>query len=77
MRRIVQGESIKRYETQRVRKDGTHLDIVLTVSPIRDARGRVVAISAIAQDISERKRIEEALQQSESKFPYSLRLFRR
>jgi PAS domain S-box-containing protein len=45
-------------ETKRRRKDGTLLDVALTVSPIRNSRGQVTAASAIARDISERKRAE-------------------
>jgi PAS domain S-box-containing protein len=45
-------------ETVRLRKDGTLLDVALTVSPIRNSRGEVAAASAIARDISERKRAD-------------------
>src|SRR5579885_1563550 len=63
--RIRAGESIDHYETVRRRKDGTRIDISLTVSPIRDALGRVVGASKIARDITERKRAEEAVKKSE------------
>jgi len=56
--RIRRGERIDHYETVRQRKDGSLLDISLTVSPIRDARGRVSGASKIARDISERRRAE-------------------
>jgi PAS domain S-box-containing protein len=56
--RIRQGERIEHYETVRRRKDGTDIDISLTVSPIKDADGTVVGASKIARDISERKRSE-------------------
>lgn len=46
-------------ETTRQRKDGTHVEISLTVSPIKDERGRVVGASKIARDITERRRAEE------------------
>ena len=46
-------------------KDGRRLDISLTVSPLRDAEGRVIGASKIARDITERKRAEEALRRSE------------
>jgi two-component system cell cycle sensor histidine kinase/response regulator CckA len=58
MQRIVQGEHIKHYETVRVRKDGTLLDVSLGLSPIKDAGGKVVGISTIAREISERKQAE-------------------
>lgn len=63
---IAHGESIGTYETVRVRKDGTRLDVSLAVSPVKDAQGRVIGASKIARDISERKRAEEALQAREA-----------
>ena len=59
--RIRQGESVEHFETVRVRKDGTMIDVSATISPIRDARGAVVGASKIARDITERKRAEAAL----------------
>ena len=59
--RIRRGEPVEHYETTRRRKDGSLVDISLTVSPVRDASGRVVGASKIARDISERKRAEQAL----------------
>jgi PAS domain S-box-containing protein len=56
--RIRQGERIDHYETVRKRKDGTLIDVSLTVSPVRDENGTIVAASKIARDVSERKRIE-------------------
>lgn len=61
LERIRRGESIEHYETVRRRKDGALLDISLTVSPITDARGRIVGASKIARDITERKRMEDSL----------------
>lgn len=49
------------YETVRIRKDGTPVDLSLAVSPIRDAQGDIVGVSSIARDISERKRAEEQI----------------
>jgi len=54
--RIRYGERIDQYETVRRRKDGTLLDVSLTFSPIKDARGRVIGTSKIARDITERVR---------------------
>jgi PAS domain S-box-containing protein len=65
LRKVSSGERIEHYETRRVRKDGVLLDISLTISPIRDMSGRIVGISKIARDITDRKRTEEALIQSE------------
>lgn len=59
--RIARGKSVRHFETVRVRKDGQFVDVSVTVSPIRDAGGRVVGASKIARDISERKRAEAAL----------------
>lgn len=66
LERIRRGEQIKRYETVRVRKDGVHLQISLTVSPLRDASGRVVGSSAIGRDITQSKRAEAELRRSEA-----------
>jgi PAS domain S-box-containing protein len=55
--KLQQGEIVNE-ETVRRRKDGTLIDVALTVSPIRNTRGRVTAASSIARDISERKRAE-------------------
>jgi PAS domain S-box-containing protein len=63
--RIRAGERIHHYETVRRRKDGTLLDISLTVSPMRDRFGRIVGASKIARDITERKRAEAKLRDSE------------
>jgi PAS domain S-box-containing protein len=65
LRKVSSGERIDHYETRRVCKDGTMRDISLTISPIRDMSGRIIGISKIARDITDRKRTEEALIQSE------------
>lgn len=59
--RIRQGESIQNYETIRRRKDGVEIFISLTVSPIRNAAGRVIGASKIARDITAAKKADEAL----------------
>jgi signal transduction histidine kinase/CheY-like chemotaxis protein len=56
--RIRAGERIEHYETVRVRKDGTRVDISLTVSPIRGPDGRIVGASKVARDITDRKLAE-------------------
>ncbi len=56
------------FETVRRRKDGTVLDVSLSVSPIADGRGQVVGASKTARDITGRKRAEAALQESERRF---------
>ena len=59
LERIRRGEKVDRYETVRRRKDGSLVDISLTVSPIRDGTGRIVGASIIARDITARKQAEE------------------
>jgi PAS domain S-box-containing protein len=68
LERLKRGESIDHYETVRQRKDGTLIDISLTVSPIRDAKGSVIGASKIARDITGRKQTEAALRTSEARF---------
>lgn len=52
------GYAVQHYETVRLHKDGTPIEVSLGVSPVRDAQGRVVGVSKVARDISERKRAE-------------------
>ncbi len=59
------GERIEHFETRRMRKDGEVIDISLTVSPIKDAKGRVVGASKIVRDISGRKAVEAAMIEKE------------
>ncbi len=56
--RICRGEKVDHFETVRVAKDGKTVHISLTVSPIRDASGRVIGASKVARDITERKLAE-------------------
>ena len=57
--RLRRGERIHHYETVRQRKDGTLVEISLTVSPVKDANGVVIGASKVARDITERKRAQE------------------
>lgn len=61
LQRIRSGERVEHYETVRVRKDGSHVDISLTVSPVKRADGTIVGASKIARDITERKKMERQL----------------
>ena len=66
--RLKRGERIDHFETIRVRKDGTLLDISLTISPVKNAAGNIVGASKVARDITERRRTERALRESEERF---------
>ncbi|HWN18584.1 MAG TPA: PAS domain S-box protein [Gemmatimonadales bacterium] len=59
LRRIARGESVAHYEAMRLRKDGTLIPVELTVSPVRNAAGRVVGASSVKRDVSERRRAAE------------------
>jgi PAS domain S-box-containing protein len=63
LEKIKSGEHVKDYETMRRKKDGRDVHVSLTVSPIRDAEGRIVAASTVGRDITERKRAEESINQ--------------
>ena len=66
--RIRRGELIDHFETVRRRKDGTLLEISLSISPLYDADGRVIGASKIARDITHRKQSERALLESEERY---------
>ena len=65
LERIRRGEKIDHYETVRRRKDGTLLDISLTISPLFDERGRIVGASKISRDITDRRRAEQVLRDAD------------
>ena len=68
LERLVGGNQVVHHETVRVRKDGKQIHVSLTISPLRDMRGKIIGDSAIFQDISERRAIEDALRRSEAGF---------
>jgi PAS domain S-box-containing protein len=68
LERIRQGEGVSHFETQRLDKDGELIDISLTISPIKDGKGNITGASKIAHDISQAKKIETALRESEKQF---------
>lgn len=59
--KVSAGEGVDHYETVRRRKDGGLIDISLTVSPVRDSSGKIVGASKVARDITDRKRLAEAV----------------
>jgi PAS domain S-box-containing protein len=59
--RLSRGERVEHYETTRIRKDGTRIHVSVSVSPIRDKKGEIVGAAKIARDITETKRLQEAL----------------
>jgi PAS domain S-box-containing protein len=70
--RIRSGERVDHFETVRLRKDGTPIDMSLTISPIRDAAGTVIGVSKIARDITAQKRAAEEYEASQSWFRVTL-----
>jgi PAS domain S-box-containing protein len=65
MENIRAGRRVEHFETVRLTKDGTLLDVSLTISPVKDADGRVIGASKILRDVSNRKRLEQSLLQAE------------
>jgi len=62
--RLRRGERIESYETERLRKDGSRVEVALTISPVRDASGRVIGASKIARDISSVRTADRELRRS-------------
>jgi len=65
LQRLRQGETVEHFETVRAKKNGDLVNVSLTISPIRDARGRITGASKIARNITEKKQMERQLQQSQ------------
>ncbi|MDQ1253156.1 MAG: hypothetical protein QG646_2304 [Euryarchaeota archaeon] len=65
---IKQGDNIRNYETLRLRKDGTIINVSLTLSPVFDTNGKLTAISVIARDITKSKKAEEELRKNEERY---------
>jgi PAS domain S-box-containing protein len=68
LQRLGRGERVSHFETVRLRKGGTAVDVSITISPIKDSCGRIIGATKIARDIGERKRLEEARRRSEAEF---------
>ena len=65
LEKIRRGEGVEYFESVRVTKDGQHLNVSISVSPIHDAEGKIVGASAIARNITTQKRTEDQLRQSQ------------
>lgn len=65
---IRRGEIVPKFSTTRLAKDGTAIPIAVTVSPVRDSKGRVVGASKIANDLREQARLQEGLRQKTEQF---------
>ncbi len=65
---VKHGQGIENQETYRRHKDGSLTPVSISVSPVRDREGKIIGASSIARDMTERKKGEEALRQSEEKF---------
>jgi len=59
--RLARGEALEHFDTFRVTRDGRRLPVSLSISPIRDSRGRIIGASTIARDVSDRQRVETEL----------------
>ena len=68
LERLRRQERVEHFETVRVAKDGRRIEVSLSISPVRDAAGRLIGVSKIARDITERRQAETALRASEAEF---------
>ena len=73
LERIRRGERVEHFETIRQRKDGSPINVSVTISAIRNALGRVIGASKVARDITEQRLTEDALRKSEERFSKALR----
>jgi PAS domain-containing protein len=67
LRRVAGGESVNHFEAVRIRKDRKPILVTATISPLRDATGVIIGASRIARDITETRRIEQAVQEHEAR----------
>jgi two-component system sensor histidine kinase VicK len=68
LERLKKGELVDHFETKRLTKDGRLLDISLTISPVRDRKGKIIGASKIARDITEQAESRKKIQESEERF---------
>src|SRR4051812_28599407 len=76
LEQVARGQPVQLAETERITKDGRHLRISVSVSPIRDALDVVVGASSIKRDITERREAEEALRQSQERLTLAVKAAR-
>jgi PAS domain S-box-containing protein len=69
---LAHGQSVQPFDTVRMAKDGTLLDVSISISPVRDASGRVVGGSKIARDVTQQRRAAAALRESEARLRLAL-----
>jgi PAS domain S-box-containing protein len=72
LERIRAGKAVELTEVRRIRKDGQQLHVSVTVSPVRDRHGRVVGAASIKRDVTEQRRAQEALAQSQERLQLAL-----
>jgi PAS domain S-box-containing protein len=72
--RIARGESVEHFDTVRLRKDGSPVEVSLLISPIRGTAGEIVGVAKIARDMTERRKAEAALRRSEEQLRQSQKL---
>jgi two-component system sensor histidine kinase VicK len=72
LERLKSGERVEHFETKRITKHGELIDVSLTISPIKDDNGRIIGLSKIARDITERKNAQQLLQKREEHFRLAL-----
>ena len=68
LERIRRGDQVENVETVRVRKGGTKFEVSVTISPVKDAAGRIVGLSRVARDVTQQRQAERALRESEERF---------
>jgi diguanylate cyclase (GGDEF)-like protein/PAS domain S-box-containing protein len=68
VQKIAGGEVIERFDTQRLKKDGTIIDVSLSLAAVKDDTGKVVGVSGIARDVTAKRRAQEALVESERRY---------
>lgn len=66
--RISRGERINHFETKRIRKNGEQIDISLTISPVVDSKSNIIGASKIARDITQQKKLDNDLRESENRY---------